>query len=359
MNKRIIGYDIARALAIFGMVIVNFKIVMGAEKNGPAWLIEAASLLNGRAAAVFVVLAGAGISLLSRQGRTMGDTARLAQDRRTLLKRACFLFVVGLLYTPLWPADILHFYGIYIGVAAFLLGTSSRWLWVSACGLVIGFVGLFLGLNYEQGWDFTTLEYSGLWTTTGLIRHLFFNGFHPVIPWLAFLLLGMVIGRQNVGSPVIRRNIFVWGICIALFAEVVSWQLVRTFSMGKSPAFQEVIVFLFGTEPMPPLPLYMLASAGTACALISACISLGERCEDARWIQPLVATGQLALTLYVAHIIIGMGVLEVFGRLENQTLEFTFGAAALFCVGAVVFSHAWKSRFKRGPLEWIMRRIAG
>ena len=33
--KRIVGYDFARALAIFGMVIVHYKIVMGAEKAGP------------------------------------------------------------------------------------------------------------------------------------------------------------------------------------------------------------------------------------------------------------------------------------------------------------------------------------
>ena len=66
MKKRVIGYDLARALAIFGMVIVNFKIVMGAEQNGPEWLVGLVGLLDGRAAATFVVLAGAGISLLSQ-----------------------------------------------------------------------------------------------------------------------------------------------------------------------------------------------------------------------------------------------------------------------------------------------------
>ena len=49
---RLIGYDVARALAFFGMVLVNFKIVMGASGAGPAWLVDAAGLLEGRAAAV-------------------------------------------------------------------------------------------------------------------------------------------------------------------------------------------------------------------------------------------------------------------------------------------------------------------
>jgi uncharacterized protein len=29
MNKRIIGIDVARALAVIGMIIVNFKVVFG------------------------------------------------------------------------------------------------------------------------------------------------------------------------------------------------------------------------------------------------------------------------------------------------------------------------------------------
>jgi uncharacterized membrane protein len=99
LKNRIIGYDIARALAVFGMVVVNFKIVMGAEKNGPAWLVGIVGLLDGRAAATFVVLAGVGLSLLSQKGRVEKNRDRLAQDRRTLLKRALFLFILGLLYT--------------------------------------------------------------------------------------------------------------------------------------------------------------------------------------------------------------------------------------------------------------------
>ncbi len=108
MEKWIIGYDLACAFAVFGMVVVNFKIVMGAEKSGPDWLVNLVGLLDGRAAATFAALPGAGLFPLSRKGRTRDDHDLLVQDRRTLLKRALFLFVIGLLYTPMWPADILH-----------------------------------------------------------------------------------------------------------------------------------------------------------------------------------------------------------------------------------------------------------
>ncbi|MFT5144117.1 MAG: hypothetical protein ACI84D_002749 [Thalassolituus oleivorans] len=355
LKKRIIGYDIARALAVFGMVVVNFKIVMGAEHDGPNWLVSMVGLLDGRAAATFVVLAGAGLSLLSQKGRTLGDHERLSQDRRTLLKRALFLFVVGLLYTPIWPADILHFYGIYIAAAAFLLAASERQLWAGSALLVLAFVVAFFALEYDQGWDWQTLEYAGFWSPSGMIRHLFYNGFHPVLPWLAFLLVGMVLGRQDMRDRALRRRIFAWGVGVALTAEGLSWLLVRTLSPGASMADLEAIVAIFGTEPMPPMPLYMLAGAGTACAVIAASIALGERYDSAVWLRPFVATGQLALTLYVAHVVLGMGTLDAIGRLENQTLPFALLASIVFCAVGVVFAHLWRSRFKRGPLEAIMR----
>ena len=37
-NTRIIGYDFARSLAVFGMVFVNFKIVMS-DKSETGWLL--------------------------------------------------------------------------------------------------------------------------------------------------------------------------------------------------------------------------------------------------------------------------------------------------------------------------------
>ncbi len=357
MQNRIIGYDLARALAVFGMVVVNFKIVMGAGENGPPWLVGLVGLLEGRAAATFVVLAGVGIALLSRQARLAKDPQRLGANRRTLLKRAFFLFVVGTLYTPIWPADILHFYGVYIVVAAFLLAAPSKRLGALAGGLVAAFVVLILVFDYEKGWDWQTLSYDGLWRPAGFLRHLFFNGFHPVVPWLAFMLVGMILGRLDMGDPRVQRRVFTWGAAVALAAEVASRFLVRTLSAGVPAAEREIITALLGTGPMPPMPFYMLSGAGTACAVIAAAVAFGARHGHSKQLRPFVATGQLALTLYVGHVLIGMGLLEAWGRLENQNLSFAVLAALVFCMAGVLFAYAWRSKFKQGPLESVMRHL--
>jgi len=45
-------------------------------------------------------------------------------------------------------------------------------------------------------------------------------------------------------------------------------------------------------------------------------------------LEPIVSTGQLALTIYIGHVLVGMAILEQVGRLENQTLSFAVTTAS-------------------------------
>ena len=356
---RISGYDLARALAVFGMVLVNFKVVMcmGDPALHATWLGRAVGMLDGRAAATFVVLAGVGISLGSARQLAGADAAGRKLARIRLWKRAAFLFVVGLLYIPIWPADILHFYGVYIAVAALLLNVASRRLVGLALALVSAHALLLLTLDYERGWNFETLSYVDFWEPAGMLRHLLFNGFHPVIPWLAFLLFGMVLGRLNMRERSTRARVFLAGAGAAIVAQATSWMLIGSLGDALSGQELEDLSAVFGTDPMPPMPLYMFAAGGTACASIALCVELGERFGTALWLRSLVSVGQLALTLYVAHVVLGMGLLGAAGRLEHQSLPFAVGMAFVFCAVATLFAILWRKRFARGPLEECMRRV--
>ncbi|MCH2583028.1 MAG: heparan-alpha-glucosaminide N-acetyltransferase domain-containing protein, partial [Planctomycetes bacterium] len=58
---RLQAYDVARGLAFLGMVIVNYKILLsGLSPVGPDWVNSLTGVFTGRAAALFVVVAGAG-----------------------------------------------------------------------------------------------------------------------------------------------------------------------------------------------------------------------------------------------------------------------------------------------------------
>ena len=319
-------------------------------------MVWATGLWEGRAAARFVVLAGAGMSLGARSALRSDSHHLLVNQQRGLYRRALVLFVGGLLYTPVWPADILHFYGVYIAIGAALLGARNRVLGFAAGGAVAAFPLLTAVFDYERGWNWSDLSYDGFWTARGMVRHLFFNGFHPVIPWVAFLLVGMILGRQDTRSRRVRTAWLTGGICMAVLAELASRWILHSAASSVTPQEMEELSAVFGTGPMPPMPLYMIAACGTAIVVIMVCIELGLRYPTAPWMLPLIYTGQLALTLYIAHVIVGMGMLDALGRLEDQSMEFALGSALVFCALAVVFSTCWRRQFDRGPLEWLLRR---
>jgi uncharacterized membrane protein YeiB len=67
----------------------------------------------------------------------------------------------------------------------------------------------------------------------------------------------------------------------------------------------------------------------------------------------------MALTWYFAHIVLGLGAIEATGLVSSQTLPVAQGCGVVFFALAVAVSSLWKTRFRHGPLEWVMRRVAG
>lgn len=63
MSNRILGLDVARAYAIFGMLIVNFNFCFGSFQDQSA-LGRFLNLFTGNSTAIFIICAGMGVSLL-------------------------------------------------------------------------------------------------------------------------------------------------------------------------------------------------------------------------------------------------------------------------------------------------------
>jgi uncharacterized membrane protein YeiB len=111
MQHRIIGFDLARAYAIFGMFIVNFNFCFGSFQDNSA-LGQFLNLFVGNSTAIFIILAGMGLSLMANRAKY--DSEEKSKLKSIVLKRSWFLFTLGLLLYSWWPGDILHFYGGYM-----------------------------------------------------------------------------------------------------------------------------------------------------------------------------------------------------------------------------------------------------
>ena len=342
---RLNGLDLARYLAFVGMVIVNFKVVMS-DGSGNALLNQLTGALEGRAAATFVVLAGIGLGLASNKS--------VDQTVVVTIKRAVFLLVLGLVNTLVFEADIIHYYAFYFFFGVLLFSCSIRILIACIAMLNILFVVLIFGIDYETGWNWKELSYADFWTPIGFVRNLFYNGWHPIIPWLGFLLFGIILSRTSLHKRSTQRILIIVGMLAIAVAEGLSVLI--------SPILDSIhneLGVLAETHPIPPVPLYSLAGIGVASTVVGFCLLIAEWTQKRGLLQLIVPAGRQTLTLYIAHILIGMGVLEAIGLLGGQPITTAFAAALLFCFISTVYASLWARRFKRGPIETLMRILAG
>ncbi len=361
--RRLLGLDAARALAFLGMLWVNFGVALGAEgpvgSNPRTWM----GLLQGRAAATFVVLAGIGLSLGARKARASNDNAERRAVRTAIFKRSLALFVVGTLSLPVWPADILHFYGVYLALAALVLFASGPLIAAIGLGTALLYPLALLIIEYEAGWDWETLEYSGLWSIGGFARNLLLNGFHPVWPWWTFIAVGLAVGRLDLTSLCIQRRLLSFGAATWIAGESLRRLGHALWVPRLDGEAAELVHIAFDTVPMPPMPLYLVVGSGVACTVVGACL-LAERTQAlAPLVRALAPAGALALTLYVGHVFVGLGTLEGLGWLSEQVptrlaQERAMASAALFGLASLVGAALWLRFFDRGPLEALLRRVS-
>ena len=117
-----------------------------------------ANFFYGKAAAIFVFLAGVGLALMTNSAIQTQDLEKQRIGRKKIFKKAIFLFIVGLSYVPIWPADILHYYGIYMLLMLLFIYRSPKQILLAGTSLILTYPVLMLFLDYEKGWIFELFE---------------------------------------------------------------------------------------------------------------------------------------------------------------------------------------------------------
>ena len=84
MDRRIAGYDFARSLAVFGLVVANFS----GDVEHDDFYRRLHTFIQEGAIATFLVLGGVGISLLKQRDQRTNAAHRSADSRKRLIKRA-------------------------------------------------------------------------------------------------------------------------------------------------------------------------------------------------------------------------------------------------------------------------------
>jgi len=352
-QSRLAGIDVARALAIIGMVMVNFKNIMHAY-SGNKFLLLLSSTLETKASALFVILAGISISLLTKHARKAANRQHILKYRALIIKRGLLLAVIGFALKTVWKIDILHFYGFYFVIASSLLMVNHKTLLFIASIFIFCFPILMWLFTYDEN-----LYQQSLWPIEVMIREVSFSGLHAIFPWFAFFAYGMWLGRLELSNDHIKRNLFLWSIIVWVITQstfhLIQHSLFNIHSFGMS---HETIEHLFSVSFIPPLPQYMISAASAATVVLATSLFFAEKFSKNKLTTALSKMGRLSLTLYITHAIIGLCLAKYVNQAYGFTITTSLLYAFLFCMLGILFSIFWLKYFRYGPLEWIFRKVA-
>jgi hypothetical protein len=341
----------------------------------PAW-----DLLAGRPAALFALIAGVSIALQSG-GRQPPTGRAMAAARAALALRAVMITAIGLLLgsTEAPVAVILPYYGILFLLAVPLLGLKRRTLLVlAAVFAVAGSVAMQL---VRAGWpdipqpdgDYTVglaAAHPGVFFTDMLL-----TGFYPALPWLAYICVGLTVGRLDLTSKKTAAVLAGAGTALAVsvwLASVVllgaggglSALVAATPDLDRSEIDAILALGADATDdglpattgwwlavnaPYTSTPVTILHTLGIALAVLGVVLLLVPHLG--RTAAPLAAAGSMTLTLYSAHVVImATGLLDPERPVMSLAIQ-----VIVFLLAAVL----WRAAVGKGPLEAIVAGATG
>lgn len=327
VSTRLTGIDAARALAFGGMLLAHLA-YSRPQSGDPGWLQALDNAADGRAAPLFCLLLGVGAGLLAAKGTS--DAA--------FVRRGLVLFAIGLAVWPLVDRVflILPHYGVLLALFPLVRLIATRWL-LPAAGVAFlipsTVVALFGDLGIRAGGQPST--YGDLLDLPAVLGNIAWTGGYPIVGWAGFVMVGAWVVRLP-----LRDARTQW----ALLAGSVALAATQPLVAGGAG-------FLDAGAHSNQAAWYVLASA-TAVAVLAACLLA------ARVLRPVVPLGQMALTAYLAHLLLGEALVFPWLDAGPPALAVQMAVAAAVFVAFAAGARAWLASHRRGPLEAAVRALA-
>lgn len=351
-RSRLVAPDALRGLALVGVCVMNYHgylLLRGGDGQDGNFFERVFDPWEGplstRFAAVFVMVAGMSVTLLAAsERRTTSDV------RWILVRRGVLLYAFGYALDWVWSGTILLYYGAYFLVAALVFTWRSRWLLTGAVAAAVGAATI-------QWWvlDRATDGHDPYWLVYGpgydnrSVREQFLDtavrGTHPLLPWLTFFFIGVVIAR-SLPWRVERRVQFAFGGTLLLATG---------YAMRSALDWDER---LRSVHPFDRALPYTISTVGSSLLAIAVIGWAAERWAESLPVRALVLTGRTTLTLYVGHVLVFNLLVGVLEWVHPAGLGTALVFALAYWVVGIVAANLWQRRVGIGPLEWWYRRFS-
>lgn len=323
--ERVTGVDVARGLAVLGMFAAHVGYAEPELFTATGWLAVA----DGRSAALFAVLAGVSIALMSG-GPEPGDLGDL---RRRLAVRAALLLGIGYVLVALGTpiAIILPSYAVMFVLALPAVGARAPAALVAGTGVLVVVPSLLVAYRESA-------------PATNELTDLLATGYYPALAWVGYVLVGLGVGRLPLREHAVAGRLLLAGAATAVLGYGNGFVL-----ESVAPRLEPFVTI----EPHADTTPEMLGNAGVAVAVLGGCL-LASRVGWLRTaLHPVAATGAMPLTVYCVQVVAValMGPAVVWAQTTNGTLLAFTAVTLAACT-------LWRRWLGSGPLERFLRAAA-
>jgi len=363
--SRISSLDVTRAIALVGVVMMNYHAYLNKDKAfyppHPSFAERIFNPLSGilttRFAATFVLIAGMSIALLVQSAMQSGNVELIRSAQMKLARRGLFLYALGAAVQWIWPGTILFYYGAFLLISAVICTWSNRLL----VAVSVASIAVSTGLSAWRGYQFFEGNFTQ-WlspapnTPRNLLIRTFVDYTHPVFPWITFICAGIILGRSLERLTQFRTHIMLWS-GVSLFVTF----LIRTFAMPDSITAQSdyVLQRALSTNNHDHSVLHVTSTLAVAL-LVFCCISfIIDSRVNSRAVTFLARTGQMTLSIYLAHVLVFNLVVNWLNWVRPTGLDTALVLSLAFYVVAVPASSLYFRRFGIGPCERVYRAFGG
>lgn len=348
-SPRIHGLDIARAVAIIGMMAAH----LGPWAGRPA-LAEPATwpaVVNGYPSALFAVLAGVSIGIIARKGVAAGGV-ELLRSRMRLGARAVILIALGLVLASLQSevmVVLVPMGAMFLVVLPLVTARTTTVAGVAAALAVLG------PLVMAPAGAVVALAAGFLWSALVPALGVGVSGADLDVAWDDGM--GGVNWAASVGPPIVDAALDPELPAVPGTALEAAESGAAASGAGMGTGERLLGAFVDGSAHAAGL-LDVVGAAAASLAAIAVLLMVGRTRIGAAALHPLRMMGSMSLTVYVAHVV-GFPVIDLAGLAVPAIAEVepeTWLIASI--IAAMLFAVAWKAGHRRGPLEEIMHRAA-
>lgn len=206
---RLVGIDLARGLAVFGMYAVHVG-----PRDGEGVVGSVMDFAFGRSSVLFAVITGFSLILITGRNPPKSTLA----GRQAIAKiaiRALILLALGeiLTYVNAPVSVILAYYGV-----CFLLVLPLYRLSAQRLGLLAAVTALVLPQV-----RFLLLKMLGSGSSDPEVFTLLVSGTYPALTWVPLLIAGMAIARLDLRTRAMHLRLGIAGVALAVLGFGGSW----------------------------------------------------------------------------------------------------------------------------------------